>query len=336
MRALHIHPSRMCNLQCPHCRSESGPLERQRLDSRLLVRAIDDAAALGYNLLSISGGEPLLYPELDQLASAGRAAGMMVSLASNGTLVHDGRLARIRHAVQRVTITLDGPPGLHNEMRGSARAFEMMESNLGVLRQLDLEFGIRYSLTPASAMHLRWIAGWAAAHGAAFLQVAPVSTSDSAAVSLPGLDLEEIRRQVDALQEIVPEGFPICLDALERDAAIELVSLWLQGKGRPLSPLVIEADGAVSPWSYGFPRVLRIGSIRENSLANLYRFWEVRCGDRFRRVMELVLHQLGAEDTPALVQLPRLLRHAAARAVALIPTHTVGDEPESARAAFSC
>lgn len=336
MRTLYIHPSRMCNLQCGHCRSRSGPLERYRLDSRLLIRAIEDAATLGYTLLSISGGEPLLYPELDHLACAGRAAGMIVSLATNGTLIHDGRLARIRHAVHRVTVTVDGPGPLHNEMRGSARAFEMMEANLGVLRELELDFGIRYSLTPTNARYLRWAAGWASAQGAAFLQVCPIVTSDPAAAALPGLDLEQVRKEVDALQEIVPLGFPLLLDALERQDAIELVSGWQQGKERPLSPLVIEADGVVSPWSYGFPRAFRIGSVRENSLVNLYRFWEVRCGDQFRQITETVLRQLDAEDAPRWVQLPQLLRHAALSAGELVPPHSLGDGPHDACAACSC
>ncbi len=63
-RILQIHPTRRCNLSCLHCYSSSSPHERDVLDVALLCDAISDAVEEGYNIASISGGEPLVYQPL--------------------------------------------------------------------------------------------------------------------------------------------------------------------------------------------------------------------------------------------------------------------------------
>jgi Fe-coproporphyrin III synthase len=66
-KVLQLHPTRRCNLRCLHCYSSSAPTENSALDATLLLGAIADASAHGYNTVSISGGEPLLYPGLSSL-----------------------------------------------------------------------------------------------------------------------------------------------------------------------------------------------------------------------------------------------------------------------------
>jgi MoaA/NifB/PqqE/SkfB family radical SAM enzyme len=61
---LQIHPSLRCNLTCKHCYSNSGLLVSDRLETARLLEVIDDAAEMGYRVLSFSGGEPFLYDEL--------------------------------------------------------------------------------------------------------------------------------------------------------------------------------------------------------------------------------------------------------------------------------
>lgn len=66
-RILQIHPSRQCNLSCLHCYSSSSPHEKEHLTLKLLCDAISDAAAEGFNYVSLSGGEPMLYKPLVEL-----------------------------------------------------------------------------------------------------------------------------------------------------------------------------------------------------------------------------------------------------------------------------
>ncbi len=55
---LQVHPSRRCNLRCKHCYSDSGPDVDATMELGQLLRLVDDAAGLGYDVLSVSGGEP--------------------------------------------------------------------------------------------------------------------------------------------------------------------------------------------------------------------------------------------------------------------------------------
>ena len=84
---LQVHPTRQCNLACAHCYSSSSPRERTVLAPEVVADAIVDAAALGFGVVSLSGGEPLLYDGLDVVLAAARQVGSRVNLVSNGILI---------------------------------------------------------------------------------------------------------------------------------------------------------------------------------------------------------------------------------------------------------
>ena len=86
---LQVHPSEFCNLACAHCYSSSGPSARGELDPALLRRCLDDARALGYRDLAVSGGEPLLYRGLADLLKQARDLGMHTAVTTNGMPLTD-------------------------------------------------------------------------------------------------------------------------------------------------------------------------------------------------------------------------------------------------------
>jgi MoaA/NifB/PqqE/SkfB family radical SAM enzyme len=339
LHVLQVHPSRMCNLQCAYCYSASGPAERFRLESRLLVRAIEDAAALGYNMLSISGGEPLLYPELDLLLSAGRAAGMFVTIVSNGTLLQDESLSPIRRSLDLVAISIDGRPRDHNQIRQSPRAFEAMAENLPRLRAAEVPFGLIYTLTANNVGDLPWAAEFAVAQGATLLQVHPMERSGRGrdhALPVPGPEqLAQAWILIEHLRQHYAQRLPIHLDVFDSSQAGELAQTWNASRHELVSPLVLEADGSVSPWRYGFPAPFRIGSVRENSLANLYRFWTVQRGRQFHQMAVSALKGLtGTTDLPFVNLVEHL--HDAAAQCDLIALNAGVNPTARKKAATSC
>src|SRR3569833_1607880 len=92
-RVVQIHPTRRCNLRCLLCFSSSSPVVCVLLVNTLLCNALSDAAAAGYNWASISGGEPLMYPQLATLLRHARSAGMQTAIATNGMLLDARRAA---------------------------------------------------------------------------------------------------------------------------------------------------------------------------------------------------------------------------------------------------
>jgi len=81
----HIIPIRRCNLSCTYCNeyddySKPVPVET-------MVGRINRLADLGTSILTLSGGEPLLHPELDEIISAMRGRGVLACMITNGYLL---------------------------------------------------------------------------------------------------------------------------------------------------------------------------------------------------------------------------------------------------------
>src|SRR6202451_262987 len=85
----HIIPTRRCNLACTYCNEFddfSNPVPTEEMFQR-----IERLGAMGTSIVTISGGEPLLHPDLDAIIARIRKNGMMAGLITNGyLLVADG------------------------------------------------------------------------------------------------------------------------------------------------------------------------------------------------------------------------------------------------------
>src|SRR5690242_18768510 len=102
----HIIPMRRCNLACTYCNefddfSKPVPLEE-------MYRRIDKLGALGTAVVTISGGEPLMHPELDDVIRRIRANGMIAGLITNGYLLVAERIKRLNRAgLEWLQISID-------------------------------------------------------------------------------------------------------------------------------------------------------------------------------------------------------------------------------------
>ena len=103
-----IHPSRRCNLRCRHCYSESGPDVDQSLPVDVICGVVEQAAGAGYEVLGVSGGEPLLYTGLLDTLRAGKSREMTTTVTTNGMLLTTRRLKELNGLVDVLAISLDG------------------------------------------------------------------------------------------------------------------------------------------------------------------------------------------------------------------------------------
>jgi MoaA/NifB/PqqE/SkfB family radical SAM enzyme len=304
-RIIQVHPSRRCNLRCRHCYSVSSPAERDRLDVALLSQAVTDAAALGYNVVSFSGGEPTIYPGLPALLAAAHGAGMTTAAVTNGITLTNARLAMLRGRLDLLAISLDGVPESHNRMRG-ARAFESMAARLPPLRESGIPFGFIFKLTQSNLEELAWVVEFAATNGASLLQVHPLEEVGRAREMLPGAEPDDMERafawlRVAELRDQYAGRLAIQLDLVDSAAlAASRSSVFADELERPpadyllsdlLSPLIVEPDGMVAPLFYGFPRALCLGNLQTASLPLLARQWQASRCDDFRYACRRVLEQ---------------------------------------------
>ena len=102
----HIIPIRRCNLACKYCNeyddfSKPIPLETMK-------RRVDDLARLGTTIVTLSGGEPLLHPELDEIIAHMRTYPIIVGMITNGYLLTADRIQRLNRAgLDHLQISID-------------------------------------------------------------------------------------------------------------------------------------------------------------------------------------------------------------------------------------
>src|ERR1700704_4592779 len=92
----HIIPTRRCNLSCTYCNEYDDFSKPVAVDE--MYRRIDKLAALGTSIISMSGGEPLLHPELDDLIARVRSHGCISGMITNGYLLMPDRIKRLNRA----------------------------------------------------------------------------------------------------------------------------------------------------------------------------------------------------------------------------------------------
>ena len=92
--AAQIIPIRRCNLSCPYCNEYDDCSEP--VPTHEMLRRIDKLATLGTGVVTLSGGEPLLHPDLDEIVRRIRSHGRIATLITNGYLLSRTRIARLR------------------------------------------------------------------------------------------------------------------------------------------------------------------------------------------------------------------------------------------------
>ncbi|QEZ43808.1 heme d1 biosynthesis radical SAM protein NirJ [Cupriavidus oxalaticus] len=147
---------RRCNLNCRHCYATSADTDfKGELDTAEALRVLAQLRDARVPALILSGGEPLLRPDLYDIAAHARALGFHLSLSSNGTLLDAGHAARLAAAgFDYVGVSLDGLPATHDRFRRSDGAFAQALAGLRAARAAGLRVGVRMTLTEANAAQL--------------------------------------------------------------------------------------------------------------------------------------------------------------------------------------
>ncbi|HEY2357265.1 MAG TPA: radical SAM protein [Phenylobacterium sp.] len=278
IKVVQIHPTLRCNLRCQHCYSTSGPELAGGLAIEDLERLLGEIAAEGFNAVSVSGGEPLMYEPLPRLLRSAGALGLITSVTTNGLLLTHRRLAELAPHVGLLAVSVDGEPESHNRLRALPKAFAKMADKLGGVRKAGIPFGVIFTLTRHNLFELAWVADFAIAEGAQLLQVHPLESvgraRDYELTPPDDLELAYAFLEVARLQEKYRGQLSIQFDAADRTQVVReperayAVPAQAQAivEGTPLadlvSPLVVQDDGWIVPIQYGFSRryaVARMG-----------------------------------------------------------------------------
>ena len=150
LRLVAWEVTRNCNLSCIHCRASAtmGPYSGE-LDTPSAFTLLDQIATVGNPIVILTGGEPLLRPDIFDIAAYGTEKGLRMVMAPNGTLITETTARKLVNAgIQRISISLDGATKeRHDKFRGVTGAFEGALRGLKLAKEAGLEFQINTTVT---------------------------------------------------------------------------------------------------------------------------------------------------------------------------------------------
>jgi len=280
---LILYPHSRCNCRCLMC--DIWKVDTvEEISAGDLDRLSDDLAALGVRRVVLSGGEPLLHSDLPALCRPLRRLGIVTTLLSSGLLLEQ-QAGTVAEWFDDVIVSLDGPPPVHDRIRGVPRAFERLESGIRSLQHLrpGLPIAARCTVQRRNRLHLCDTVRTAASLGLksvsflaadmtseAFNRPAGWPEKHARAVYLDAAEIDGLEEEIERLIGELPdrEGFvPESPDKLRRivrhfRAYLGLVEPAAPRCNAPWVSAVIEADGTVRPCFFHRP----IGNVRNQTL----------------------------------------------------------------------
>jgi len=147
---------RRCNLTCKHCYSISADTNFPgELSTEQVYAVMDDLKGFRVPVLILSGGEPLLRPDIYDIAKRAKTMGFYVGLSSNGTLIDEDNIDKIAECdFNYVGVSLDGLGATHDRFRRLDGAFEASLKGIRLCRDLGLKIGVRFTMTQDNAHDL--------------------------------------------------------------------------------------------------------------------------------------------------------------------------------------
>lgn len=145
--------TRRCNLRCVHCYAQARDEEFSGELSTAEGKAVlDDLAAFGAPVVLFSGGEPLVRPDLLELAEYAVGKGMRAVISTNGTLIDSKTAARLKKVgLSYVGISLDGLAEVNDRFRGVNGAFQKAMNGISACQDAGIKVGLRFTMNRLNA-----------------------------------------------------------------------------------------------------------------------------------------------------------------------------------------
>ena len=298
VRTLEVHPATFSYLTTS-CRRSSELAERIDLGVPLLLHAVHDASLLGYNFLALAGDQSLFHPGLAPLCREAHQQRMLTTLTTRTGLLNARRLKALVRSIDLLGIRYEA---------AMARALELVHHS-------GIPFALVFRLTRETLGELEAAASFAAAQGAAMLDIEPagdLADSDLATVWMIVECLRDLHRGNLAIQLEMLNRYTLPLEEKDLDAWQSGVESATRRLGEVVTPLVIDEDGTVVPLRKGLAGSMAWGNLHRTPLKEMAAEWIGNGLARFCEVYRKVLAEARREGR-AFGDLHQMLASEAAR-----------------------
>lgn len=157
LRLVAWEVTRRCNLLCAHCRASAvDEAYADELGTEACLRIVDEIVEVAQPIVILTGGEPLLRPDIYEIAKYATERGLRVVVGTNGTVI-DGEVAASMKAagIARAGISIDFPaPELQDEFRGMRGAFDSAVRGIEAAQGAGIPVQINSTITKMNARYL--------------------------------------------------------------------------------------------------------------------------------------------------------------------------------------
>lgn len=155
-----------CNLNCKHCRV----LEKNKKAPQLTLKEAKELLAqlyyCGITKLNLSGGEPFIRKDIFEILDYAQRFEDIV-ITTNCTLLDEAKCKKLaQYPNTRLSISLDGMETIHDEFRGKKGTFKKVVDTLPILKQNNIKYSIRYTLSRDTIKDAKDVLKLAAENGA--------------------------------------------------------------------------------------------------------------------------------------------------------------------------
>jgi heme b synthase len=150
LRLIAWEVTRSCNLNCRHCRAaaHNGPYEGE-LTTEECKKLLDNVASFAKPIIILTGGEPMMRPDIYDIARYGNSLGLRMVMAPCGMMLAEQTCRRLMEAgIQRISLSIDGATAQsHDSFRRVDGAFNSVMKGIEAARTAGLEFQINTTVT---------------------------------------------------------------------------------------------------------------------------------------------------------------------------------------------
>ncbi len=172
IKYVHIYVTRRCNIKCSHCFTDSCQTMEHEMSAAEWVKIASDIGHLGVKTVHIEGGEPLIYPGIeDVVVSFVKSKVTDILLVTNGLSASQQRLETLRDCgLKRIAVSFDSTnPDIHNELRDGSHQY----AKNAIITAVKLGITTRISsvLTKKSVHGLKELIDFAVYNGVSTLNI---------------------------------------------------------------------------------------------------------------------------------------------------------------------
>ena len=278
------HLTERCNLRCKHCYQEGGPV--QELTREQVFAVIDEIEQMlqawrqNYAIefqpsFNVTGGEPLLRPDLFSILERMAGSSFEIYVLSNGTLITPERARRLADLkVNGVQVSLEGPAEIHEAIRGPG-SFAASLAGIRALMDAGVKVSLNATLSRVNAGHFHDLVALARTLGVPRLGFSRLVPSGQGRRWLDQMlstaQVKELYEQVLSLKIeglTITTGDPMAAQMrLPAPAAAEVETFPAGGCSAGVAGLTLLADGTVVPCR----RLnLPLGTVGQDSLREIW------------------------------------------------------------------